>query len=366
MSVTFKTFLDTRRNGKSVKYPVKLRVTYKRSPKEFETIHALTEEDYNKLTAPRISKDLVKVRDDLNEIKKMMLNVAKKVNPFDFWVFNRDYIAGNPLFVQKKLKMPEKKEEDAAAKFDFSPYYKRFPFLKEKDESEYGTIQNVYYAVIKNLIMENRLGTALAYQTSYRTLAKYGGKNLRFADITVSWLRAFENYRVKRGKSRAGVGITLRGLRFMFNEAAHLGIISKEFCYPFGRRKYLVPTAANRKKSLTAEQIADIYYDTPSCESEKKAKAFWFFLYFGNGMNAKDMIHLRYQDIDGEYLTFYRKKTDMTARNSHRPVTVYLNEDMLTTIDLYGNKDKSPNNYIFPFINHDMDEMEIYILQHQV
>ncbi|MGN6247117.1 MAG: hypothetical protein ACTHNG_02105, partial [Ginsengibacter sp.] len=56
MSVTFSIFLDKRRIiSKTDTYPIKLRVTYRRKSKEYETVHKLTEENFNKIEAPRLS-----------------------------------------------------------------------------------------------------------------------------------------------------------------------------------------------------------------------------------------------------------------------------------------------------------------------
>ncbi len=40
------------------------------------------------------------------------------------------------------------------------------------------------------------------------------------------------------------------------------------------------------------------------------------------------------------------------TRSSPRPITFYITEDLLQVIDYWGNKDKSTNNYIFPFLEH--------------
>ena len=47
----------------------------------------------------------------------------------------------------------------------------------------------------------------------------------------------------------------LRPLRTIFNEAIEDGIIKREKCYPFGRRKYKIPASKNTKKSLDLEDI---------------------------------------------------------------------------------------------------------------
>ena len=360
MSVTFSILLDKRRViSKTGNYPVKLRVTYGRKSKEYEIIHKLTEENFNKIEAPRLSEPLQKVKDDLKEIKGMMALAIKKVSPFDFWVFNRDYISPSKLFVQKKIKKPLMvASETGTDTFDYSEYEKLFPIIKESHD-ETGRISGVYCEYIKQLIREKRIGSATKYRDSYNVIKSFGG-NMFFQHITVEWLRSFEGWMLGKGRSRATVGGILRHLRCIFNEASHKKIINKEMCYPFGRRKYLIPSGKRRKRSLELDDIKKLYFSEPSCDAEAYAKALWFFMYFGNGMNPKDVAYLKYKNVDGEYFTFYRKKTDLASRYDPVLITVYITEDIHATIDKYGNKDRSPNNYIFPVLKKGMTPLEEY------
>ncbi len=70
----------------------------------------------------------------------------------------------------------------------------------------------------------------------------------------------------------------LRPLRTIFNEAIEDGIIKKEKCYPFGRRKYKIPASKNTKKALDLKDIKKIYYYKcdPKNESEQRAKSSQF------------------------------------------------------------------------------------------
>ena len=59
MSISVKIILDTRRiKQKTSKYPVKLRVTFKRVSRNYTTVYELSDKDFDKLTASRISTEL--------------------------------------------------------------------------------------------------------------------------------------------------------------------------------------------------------------------------------------------------------------------------------------------------------------------
>jgi arginine/lysine/ornithine decarboxylase len=69
MSITINIILDTRRIKKSEKYPIKLRVTHDRNSEYYQTIFDLTKNDYDKLSASRISNELQTIRDKLKFIE---------------------------------------------------------------------------------------------------------------------------------------------------------------------------------------------------------------------------------------------------------------------------------------------------------
>ncbi len=150
--------------------------------------------------------------------------------------------------------------------------------------------------------------------------------------------------------SKSTQGIYLRSLRAIFNEAIADGVITKDKCYPFGRRKYQIPTGRNVKKALKIDQIEKIYFYEPTCDSERRARAFWLFCYFANGINPKDVALLKNKNIQDEYLIFERAKTERTSRTDPKPITIYVNEDMAAIIEEFGNKDKNPETYIFPIL----------------
>lgn len=360
-SVSF--FLDTRRiKKKTNKYPLKLRVYYQELVQFYTTIFDLSRDEYQKLDAKRVSDELQEIRETLKKVIVAANAVIDRQEVFSFDDFERDYIRNNPHFIQKKAKVETAvdKPVPVAEEFDFSEYVERFPIFEE-DHSGAGCISTVYFSCIKRLLQEGRIGTARSYQDSYTSLKKFGG-NLLFVAITPSFLYQYESWMLNQGRSKSTIGIYLRPLRATFNEAINDGLIQREKHYPFGRRKYQIPTSKNVKKALMPDTIADIYYDTPSCESEQRAKDFWFFCYFANGMNIKDVALLKYKNIQGEYLVFERAKTSRTTRTNPKLITVYINEDIATIIDRWGNKDRDPNNYIFPIFEQGISLLRQYDL----
>jgi integrase/recombinase XerD len=351
MNVTTNVFLDTRRiKKKSNAYPVKLRVTCNRKHQEYQTVFDLTSEDYKKLGASRVSDWLRDIKDKLREIESTASKVAKDLDPFTYEDFEKDYILDNPFFHQRNA--IKASAVPVTNQFKIEEYGNRFPILK-LPEPEPNTVLATTLYYIRKLLAEQRIRTAASYQTTYMTFSRFRG-NVRFTQIDVAFLKQFEDWMLKQDYSKTTVGIYTRTLRTLFNEAIFLGIIKRDKCYPFGRRKYQPPASRNIKKALTLEDVGKIYYYEPVCLEERKAKDFWLFSYFANGINPTDIAHLKYKNIDGEYITFERAKTENATRSAPKPITVFITEDMQQIIDFWSTKDKRPGNYIFPVLQHDI------------
>ncbi|HVX27970.1 MAG TPA: site-specific integrase [Parafilimonas sp.] len=361
MSATLSIILDTRRVKQSGKYPVKLRVIFQREPRSYQTIFDAAKNEWEKLSAPRLSSELKTLKSKLKQIEKEASAVIENLEPFSFEEFEKKFIHVNSFVKQRKQKpgniITVDKDE-----FDYEPYHKKFRILLEEIGSP-GHISYSYLEYIKKLIREHRIGTAVSYQCSYTSLKKFKG-DVSFSVITTSYLIEYENWLKNQELSKATIGIYLRPLRAIFNEAIEEGLIKREKCYPFGKRKYKIPTSAGKKKALELSDIEKIFFYKCNAESpnEQIAKDYWLFSYFGNGINPKDIANLRYKNFDGEFITFERAKTENTLRNEPKVITIFVNEEMREIIERLGNKDKSPNNYMFPILERGITPLRQYEL----
>lgn len=212
---------------------------------------------------------------------------------------------------------------------------------------------NYYYnKKIEACFKRNAISTAKSYETALNALLKYHKKpNLSFYDITVSWLDQFERYFVEDEKrSLTTVGIYTKTLRTIFNDAIEDKTISIDV-YPFGSRKYKIPTPKKVKKALTPQQLKTLFTGIPKTKEQEQAKAFWFFSYLCNGMNFKDILNLKCKDFDGEKIEFIRAKTAKSVKDLS-PITVYPAPYAIAILNQYGNPNGSPNDYIFDILNH--------------
>lgn len=309
--VTVNIFHDLRRVKKNNLYPVKLRVTFDRRSKYMETGIDLSKEDFGKLSSRRISKELLDIKENLLELEAKANSIIKIVRPFNF-----------PVFIEK--------------------------FKQKTYDATY--VETLYVEMINKLMAQCRVGTADNYKSSLQSLLLFK-KNLRFEDVSDTFLFRYETWMLERGRSITTVGIYCRCLRAIFNEAIYRKIISLDY-YPFGKRKYQMPVSKNIKKALKLQDIGKIYFYQPKQDKglEAKAKAFWLFSYFANGMNMKDIALLKFKNISDEFLSFERAKTIRSTRTNPKLITVYINDDIRAIIRKWSNWDKSRENYIFPVL----------------
>lgn len=146
------------------------------------------------------------------------------------------------------------------------------------------------------------------------------------------------------------VRIYVRALRAIINLAKNNGFFKLEH-YPFGRRKYVIPTGRNVKKSLSKEEIKQVFnYETVKGSNMDKAKDFWIFSYLCNGMNMMDIAKLKWKNVDNSTITFKREKTIRTTKGNAINITVVRNTHIDRIINKWGREVIDKENYIFDIV----------------
>ena len=102
--------------------------------------------------------------------------------------------------------------------------------------------------------------------------------------------------------------------------------------------------------ALNLQQIKQIITFSDGTEATEHYRDLWFFLYLCNGINVNDMMKLKFSNIDSDEIHFYRSKTLNTSREK-KEIEALLTPEMKQIIERWGNPDKSPDNYVFPFLD---------------
>lgn len=151
--------------------------------------------------------------------------------------------------------------------------------------------------------------TAEVYKTTLSMLGKYCDvDNLRFADITYTWLRDWEAWMEQRGNAVNTRSIYLRNLRAVYNEAIREGLISQEN-YPF--RQFRIKTEQTAKRSLNVDELRKIRDYSGEAHIRKYIDVFFISFYLA-GINMIDLLQL--PKLEGERIEYRRSKTGILCQ----------------------------------------------------
>lgn len=376
MTVTTAIILDKRRMSKKTKnYPVVLRVTFNRDPRQYSLGIYLSAEDFEKLSSPRLGVKLREIKEKLEKEEQRAKTIIKNLRKFSFPAFSEEFFA----YAAHARKRPAKnaspaptdlKGGDADPGTDATPADRRngirrknfknqfgkrkYPPLKsEMDFRALGEVASHYGNYILKLEAQGRIGTVGCYMSSLMSLQDYLPQ-LRFSDITELELHRYETWMKEKGNSITTTSLYLRCLKRIFNLAINKKLIDRDL-YPFGSERYVIPIGRNIKKAVPIDDIQRIYEYQSSDANKIMYRDFWLFIYLANGMNVKDVAMLKFKDIDGKFIRYIRSKTANTTRSNPQIISVYCSEDLQSIIERRGNADKSPDNYIFPVLSNGMD-----------
>ncbi len=306
--VTVLTILDSRRTKQSGLYPIKVQVVYKRVQKYYTTGKELSIDDWNILPSSKISK-LVQIRNSIkNSYDLIWNNVVELVSRGEF------------TFDALNLRLGKATGD---------------------------TLNSALKAKIELLRSEERIGTMLYYDGVLKGVVAFAGERIAFSDVTVEWLKRYERFMLK-DKNHTTVGIHMRGIRAMMNEAKKAGLI-KESAYPFGKDKYVIQSGEAKKKALTLEQIGMVVRYNDGNDTTLRYRDLWFFMYLCNGINVADLVKLQYKNIIDVEICFIRQKTELTTK-TRKEIRAIVTPEMKYIINKWGTPERKPNDYIFPYL----------------
>jgi integrase/recombinase XerD len=332
---TASIYHDTRREKEGGVYPVKLKIHYNYSDKRYALNYDLTKDEFalsygeqdptkkqlKELKAQgKTLKGLQHTADELLALELKARNIIRDLEPFSFEQFEKRFL---------------------------------------RPTSSIGNVFYYYKQTIDKLREEGRVSTAVNYEYSQKSIKEYlKAKNKRedylpFDAVTRDLLEDYERWMQGEGKDLTSVGIYLRPLRALFNQAIEAGEVTRDL-YPFSKSRYQIPAGSNVKKALTREDLKKLYEYNTEDPYIIKARAFWFFSYLCNGINVRDICELRYKNIKKDTIEFIRTKTKRTTKANQAPIVAALTPLAQEVIKIYGNRKNSPETYVFPIFKHHM------------
>jgi len=316
MYPNYKVVLDMRRPKKNGLYPVKIRVTLNRVQKYYGIGMDLKPAEFERIQNGSVRKDLKLYKEKIIHWQNKTKNIIHKLDPFSFDEFEA--------------------------------------LLNEIGEQKIVDVYVLFERKIKLLNERGKISTARSYLDAKNSLKKFKSR-LNLSKVTPGFLEDYEHHMIKGGKSVTTISIYVRHLRTIFNQAIDEGIIDRSK-YPFGKNKYQPKAPRNVKKALTVEQIKSIIeYNIDIGSTQHLARDMWLLSYYCNGMNMKDIINLRFKNLDSGNIYFERLKTSSTNKNP-RPIIVSLIPEALEIIKRWKKKKRNDDDYIFPVLKNSMSE----------
>lgn len=306
--VTVATILDTRRALANGQYPVRIRVSYRRVRSYYPTGKSMMPDDWERLNATRLHS-LVSIRKD----------------------------------IENSFELVRQAVEDLTSKGCFT-----LELLSARLKGVGATSVNAAIQIREQELRKtSHIGTADILRALLLSMNAFSKREVQYIDVSISWLRRFEEFMRASGKGQTTIAIYMRALRSIFNQARAIGIV-KEAQYPFGRGRYEIQEGEGRKLALTLEQIGLIARYDDGYEATAKYRDYWLFMYLCNGINVADFVKLRYSDIEDGEISYVRKKTEHRTK-SRKAVRAIIVPQMQDIISRWGNKE-SPDAFIFPIL----------------
>jgi len=179
---------------------------------------------------------------------------------------------------------------------------------------------------------------------------------LRFVEITVTWLQDFEEH-LRASCNSTTVGMHMIHLRAIYNLAMKkLKIIHRDR-YPFGiEGGYIIPEGDSRNFALTRAEKEKLEQFKTEDPHVRWAVDMWLFSFYCYGLNFADIYGLKRGEIVNDEIRRKREKAKRAkAKNSHLVIPIS-NPRIQAIINKHGVLNSDPDAYVFPLYTKSMND----------
>ena len=208
------------------------------------------------------------------------------------------------------------------------------------------TLQEMFSSVIGELREGGRWGTAHIYQSAvnaFSAFTKWQPMPMRKLSPTV--LKRFENFLRQRNCSWNTVSTYIKTVRSVYHRAVdrkYIRYVPRLFEHVY------TGTRADRKKALEASDISSLVRETERSlqggtlpNTQQRTRIFFVLMFMLRGIPFVDLAYLHKRDLQGNVLSYRRRKTG-------RALTVSLTPEAMQMVRMVANRDKD-SPYLFPY-----------------
>ena len=169
-----------------------------------------------------------------------------------------------------------------------------------------------------------------------------GDKPLHFSDITVSFLKEYENYlRISYKNSQNTISTNFKIIRRIINEAISEEKVPAEH-NPF--LKYKTKWESSEKVFLTEDELKALENLKLKPELKKfHHRNLYVFACYAGGIRIADLFHLKWENFDGRHILLKTQKTGSV-------VSILLPEKALEILTIYQPEKPKKSEFMFPFL----------------
>ena len=210
-------------------------------------------------------------------------------------------------------------------------------------ESSKITVLEFWEDKIKDLNLAGRTGNARAHHDTKTSFFKFcKNQKILFKEITVEVVDKYETHLRANGCTDGGIGVRMRELRAVFNDAIKKGVTQEKY-YPFKTYKVSKLKSSGFKKALTREEVRLIEnFDEVKYPHLREAKHLFVFSYYTRGMNYADIMKLTWSNIIDNKICYSRSKTKGRF-------IIKILQPVQDILDYYKEVNVK-TNYVFPII----------------
>ena len=308
MIVTFKAFLNERRQKTDGTFPLVLRITANRDKKELPLNIFLQAKEWdknnNKIKPNHPNARLInqKISQTLNEIQEVVLKLE----------------ASRPVFTVLDVVNTFIKKNDGATTF--------FPYADQQ---------------ISIMLQTGRVGNSIAYKNAISKLRKFTqNPTLRFEEVNYKLLNSFANSMLTGGIGVNTVALYMREIRAIYNRAIKEGVVEQKY-YPFNN--YKIKIAKTISRTLSIEDMRkivglELQPNTPIWH----ARNYFLLSFCLIGINFMDMFLLTHGSIQSNRVQYSRSKTK-------KLYTIYMHGTTIGLLKPYLNQ-YTNSHYLLPVL----------------
>jgi integrase/recombinase XerD len=198
--------------------------------------------------------------------------------------------------------------------------------------------------IIKDLEDAKKFGNAKVYTTLLRSISDFvSKKEFPLNQINYKWLKKYEIWYLSKGNSINGLGIKLRTLRAVINQAIKTEKLTQDM-YAF--KDYPIKHEETRKRAISREDLIKILHFEPRTQRQTRAKDYFLISFYLMGASFVDIAMLKIKNIIQDRIEYKRQKTGKLH-------SIPLSRPLIEIIDKYKNG-KSENAFILNVVkSHD-------------